>query len=541
MVPVYPAGPVKKPIDIAGRVRRALSARGLTIYQISQQSAEIFGRSSPYYIPQQFYAALAVRAASPSIYQFIALSRITKYRLTDWLAMFGFELDDIPRLQLLFPWRRTVFLDSSVYDEDQWIPWFVDRARTSELPAITPLGQLLKQTEPRRAGSLLALNTRRFLYVKVGKEDAFAFPDLVPGSIARIDVLNAGQLASGLGQSLSNRIFLVERGSHLACGHLRRINGNRLALCSTSFPYPQLELTLGRTARIIGMVDAEIHPMALQLPSSTPARTRAHAKTNAAATPDATTKLGQMIQISRMRTGLSFREASAMSRWVAKMLGDNAYFISPGTLCDYDDLSDPPRNIQKIVCLCILYCIGFWDFLRAAGLTLDLGSEPMSDELRGRTDVPPPQPPDGESAGAAGPSKDNADFLSARMGQWKEIPLFIRGALPEISGLQNLSLSDIFWVGAERDPIHPHLVNAEFVTVNRRFKKPMNSLPPPREQPVYMILKRDGGFLCGCCTQQQGTLSVHRHPQHRPAPAETERDVDAEVIGQVTAILRRFS
>jgi hypothetical protein len=514
----------------------------LTIYQISQQSVEIFGRSSPYYIPQPFYAALAARAVSPSIHQFIALSRISKYRLADWLAMFGFELDDIPRLQLLFPWRRTVFLDSSVYDEDQWIPWFVDRPRSSELPAITPLVQILKQAEPRRAGRLLALNTRRFLYVKVGREDVFAFPDLVPGSIARIDVLNAGQLASELGQTPSNRIFLVERGPHLACGHLRRINGNRVALCSTSFPYPQLELTLGRTARIVGVVDAEIHPMAPRLPSSTPARTRAHAKTDVAATPDTTTKLGELIQISRMRTGLSFREASATSRWVAKMLGDNAYFISPGTLCDYDHLSDPPRNIQKIVSLCILYCIGFWDFLRAAGLTLDfLGSDPMSDELRGRTDVPPPQPPDDESVTATRPSKDTTDFLSVRMGQWKEIPLFIRGALPEISGLQNLSLSDIFWVGAERDPIHPHLVNAELVTVNRRLKKPMSSLPSiPREQPVYMILKRDGGFLCGCCTLQQGTLSVHRHPQHRPTPVETERNIDAEIIGQVTAILRRL-
>ena len=94
---------MKLPVDIAGRVRRVLRARGLTLYQVSQMSAEIFGRYSPYFIPEYFYSALRSHGVMPSIHQFMALSRISDYRPSDWLALFGFELDNIPRLQLLNP------------------------------------------------------------------------------------------------------------------------------------------------------------------------------------------------------------------------------------------------------------------------------------------------------------------------------------------------------------------------------------------------------------------------------------------------------
>src|ERR1019366_953366 len=153
-------------MQTADRVRQILSSRGLTLYQVSQRSAEIFGQSSPYYIPQGLYHELSIGALSPKIHQLAAFSRISNYRLCDWLAIFGFRLDDIPRLQLLTPWRRTVLLDSSVYDEEQWIPWFAARTPKSPLHAIVPLGQGLKLDAPRRARELLALNKRRFLYAK---------------------------------------------------------------------------------------------------------------------------------------------------------------------------------------------------------------------------------------------------------------------------------------------------------------------------------------------------------------------------------------
>jgi len=42
-------------MDRAEQVRQILSTRGLTLYRVSQQSAEIFGRSSRFHVPHNLY------------------------------------------------------------------------------------------------------------------------------------------------------------------------------------------------------------------------------------------------------------------------------------------------------------------------------------------------------------------------------------------------------------------------------------------------------------------------------------------------------
>jgi hypothetical protein len=384
---------------------------------------------------------------------------------------------------------------------------------------------------------VLSLNTQRFLYAKIGREDILAFPDLIPGSIARIDPSLTTQSNSALTQASSSRIFLIETASRLACGRLRSIRGNRVALYSTSSSYPPLEVTLGRDARILGVVDAEIRPVGTGRPSGARAQNSARATAPLGSLQNAA-KLGQLIRMSRTRQGLSFRDASAMSRSVANVLDDQAYFASPGTLADYDRLSGVPRHIQKILSLCILYGIGFWDFLRAGKIALDsLGSDPVPDELCGR----------GAPHGSHGSEKthtgeiETPDFLYALIDQWKEIPLFLRRSLSEITALPHLSLLDFFSVARGQDSADPRLSNAALVTVNRRLKKPLDSPPPAlREEPVYMLVARDGGYLCAPCTLDRGALALHRQPSMPLVPVETETRTDVEVIGQVTAILRRL-
>jgi len=73
----------------------------------------------------------------------LALSHITDYRLSDWLAVFGFDLDVISRLQLLLRRQQTTVLDSTVYDPDAWIPWLAERPAASIALSIAPLAHLL--------------------------------------------------------------------------------------------------------------------------------------------------------------------------------------------------------------------------------------------------------------------------------------------------------------------------------------------------------------------------------------------------------------
>jgi hypothetical protein len=169
-------------MDRAEQVRQILAARGLTLYRVSQRSAEIFGRSSRFHIPHNLYHDVADPTLLPNIHQILALSHITNYRLYDWLAAFGFELDRISKLQFLIPRQRTTLLDSSVYDTHAWIPWFANRPNAGPVPPIAPLGQFLAPAAPKRAAELLALNHRRFLYCKVGEGDLHAVPPLAVSS-----------------------------------------------------------------------------------------------------------------------------------------------------------------------------------------------------------------------------------------------------------------------------------------------------------------------------------------------------------------------
>ena len=529
-------------METADRVRQILSTKGLTLYRVSQRSAEIFGRSSPYFIPQRFYSDLAAHELGPSIHQLLTLSRISDYRLCDWMAVFGFRLDNIPRLQLGLPSRRTILLDTSVYDEYQWIPWFSERQPQSFLPDIAPLGQLLKLGVPRRARELLALNKRRFLYAKVGREDVFAFPALASGSIVRIDVQRKLDLSSLPGPSPNQNIFLVENGPTLNCGHVRCLGKNQILLYSTHFPFAQVELTLGRGARILGLADAEIRPFTFQPNSQIGVGTPTASRATPAITGDPREHLQELLRMSRLRVGLSFRKASALSQSIAVTLADQMYFTAAGTLSDYESFSSPPRHIQKIISLCILYSIDFWTFLRAGGLSLAaLGNDSLPDEMIGRVGWPRIHSSD-DVVGTKRAAGKSAGFLSTLFDQWEELPLFIKDGLPTFTKLKDFSLSDIFWVGGIQNPVHPCLMGATFVTVNRRIKTPAQSTARTDwEQPLYILLKRDGSFLCGPCTLQRGVLIYDPHSDRHHSALRFRNGIDAEMIGQVTSIFRRLS
>ena len=207
-------------MDRANQVRQILSTRGLTLYRVCQQSAEIFGRSSRSYVPHNLYYDVGNPPLIPTIHQLLALSHITNYRLCDWLAVFGFDLDQISRLQLLIPRQRTTLLDSSVYDLYAWIPWFAERPKGGAVPPIAPLGQFLGAAEPRRARELLTLDKRRFLYAKVGEEGVHAFPHLAPGSVVRVDEQRSKEPLSDGENNAEGRIFLVESGFGFTCSRL---------------------------------------------------------------------------------------------------------------------------------------------------------------------------------------------------------------------------------------------------------------------------------------------------------------------------------
>jgi hypothetical protein len=530
--------------NLAEKIQSTLSLKDLTLYQVSRQSEKLYGRSSPYFLPHNLYYDIRGGTSIPSIYQSVALSRITGYRLPDWLRVFGADLENIVKLQATLPSHNTILLDSSLVDPYAWIPWVRNRIGNIPLPPIAPLSQLLELSHLRRLRSLSEAGDRGFLYAKIGYQDALAFPDLLPGSIVRVnpDIPDKPILRTN---GISSHLFVIEHCKGLFCCRLRTVGGSVIVPVSTKLSYAQVELRVPQEARLLGIVDLELRPLVMADEPRIPKELAKHWKPRPFSRKQELgplsrkQELGPLLHNARVTMRLSLREASQVTRKIADLLGDDRYFISPSSLCDYELSSAAPRHLQKDITLCSLYGLRFQTFLRAIGISPEeVGNEPMPDHFMSRFP---------REASAEEVEEDINDkpvgggFLEQLLERCEEVPFFLRESVAPLSGLGDISLNDFFWVGGKYDVVYPYLANGFLALVNRRRKRPFR-LPskPPWQQPLYVLLKRDGKYLCACCSIESSTLVVHPYSQRFYCPEQFHDHRDVEVVGQIVMIARKL-
>ena len=63
---------------------------------------------------------------------------------------------------------------------------------------------------------------------------------------------------------------------------------------------------------------------------------------------------------------------------------------------------------------------------------------------------------------------------------------------------------------------------------------------PLCQQPVYVLLKRDGTYLCACCGIESGTLVVHPYSKNFHHADVFRYRQDVEVVGQIVMIASKF-
>ncbi|HWR15467.1 MAG TPA: hypothetical protein VN577_11610 [Terriglobales bacterium] len=518
--------------ELVERIKSVLARKGLTLHLVSKQSAVLFGRSSPYYLPHNMYYELRQGRFGPSLFQLFALSQISRYRLSGWLRLFGCDVAAIPHLQIQLSTQHTILLDSAVDDPNVYIPWFRNLPPHAQIGSVVPLSQVLGWGKARPLGSLTKPTGRHFLYARIGELDAIVFPDLFAGSIVRVDpeVANA-DIPSGLNE-VSKRLFLVEHEHGLLCCRIRRTGQNRFVV-GTQWSRPNVEYSISEDVTPIGLVDLEIRSLlAPKEPKIAVEPTR-----TLEGDPDLImqTPLNALLRRARRKMGLSFRAASARSRELADLLGDEHYFVSPGTLSDYELKDALPRYFQKFISFCVVYAIPFHEIIEA----LDLHAQES-----GYESIPESTVADGlrsnlrENAALFDP--DESGFLEQLVADLEEVPFFLRGSLRYLSGLPNLSLRDFFWIGEPRRGLHPSLQGGMLVVVNRLRKRPNTSRSIPLwQQPLFVILKRDGEYLCAHCSTEKQDLILHSYAggQHS---VERFRSGNVEVIGRIVMVIRRL-
>jgi hypothetical protein len=522
-------------VELTERIHSILRIKGLSLYHASQQSAALYGRSSPYFLPHNLYYDLRRGGFTASVYQVLALSRISGYRLSDWLRVFGIDLENIPRIQVLIPRKRTVLLDTSLTDTQAWIQWFRNRPSDRPTPPVVPLALLLEPAGSRRIGSIPGAHTRGFLYAKIGTEDALACPDLLAGSVVRINPrLMAESLPAENGR-ISERIFLLEHSKGLFCSHVRRVEENVIVPVGTALAFAQIELQFPSEVRLVGVVDFEIRSL---LKGAQPVVPKDLAKRWKPGLLVAAENFGQLLGRARLNANLSFREAAVMSRTISDVLGDRRYQISPSSLCDYEILNAPPRGLHKIITLCCLYGLRFHTLLKAIEIAMEeAGTEPMPDQFMYR--LPPAEsaknsPETGETA--------RGGFFEQLTELCEEIPFFLRNALASFADLREVSLDDVFWIGGEQDVLLPYFRSGLLALVNRRRKTPFHfASKPVWKQPVYLLLQRHGKYLCACCGVENGSLVIHPYTEHFHRAVQFSHHKDIEVVGQIVAIARRLT
>jgi len=463
-------------------------------------------------IPRNFHQDLLKTTLSPDIFQVFALSVISGYRMADWLRLFGLPIEQIPRLQLSLPAKRTALLASIPFPGNADEEWTFDFRRPVE--SIYPLGRLLHANQIRLSTRVRQPQAENYLYARVGLQDAFAFPDLLPGSILRIDSRQPQRFLPLRNGETSRAFFLMEHTRGLVCCRLRRADSRRVTLHTSQLAFAEVSLELDREAQVRGVVDLEIRDLTYSKSPEVPRVLEKFWKPGSFESFERSRSLGRWIRAARLRSDLHFREASAQTAFIAEVLRDPRYFIASGSLSDYETSDTPPRHIQKILSLCAIYSLEFPTFLENVGLPL---------AKSGRDALP-------EFLSPSPPIVPTSPSLQALVGHLEGLPHFLAGSLPEVLGLANPAVRDIFWLDGKRVSFHPYLPGALLVAVDRRRKRPQPLFHVAiANQPLYLLLKRDGSYLCGRCSLEGSNLIVHPFSNGLVEAARFRNRVDAEM------------
>lgn len=527
--------------DKSNRVQAIFRSRGLTLHRVSRESLRIFESNAAYRIPHNLYSLLHDAEFIPSLQQLCALSRITGYELADWMLVFGIELVMIPQLQAVLPSKRTKLIDFSPFNT-LVIP------ETSYDSQIGPDSHRIALSEDQlRAGARPDYGERHAvgevagsLYAKIGVEDALAFPDLLPGSIVRLNPYSSLPLRSA-SAGPHGKLHLVEHGKGIWCSRLAVGEDGRIRPTGNLLAFGNPEFRVPTEARILGMVDMEIRWLNGFLDPKVPSEFARSWQPTALYPPDSKpgsgSRLGEFVRSARLRAGLTFRAASALSRRIADYLSNDRYFAASGTLSDYEVRNAPPRNVEKVVSLCILYGIPFSNFLMAIGLEpQEVGHDPVpQDILRSRVEIV------GQKKVSNRFSQGYDGDPSAQTDSFGDLPSGLIEALFELSGIPRPTSRDIYRLGPESEILIPYSGDNVLTLVNRQRKSPVrHSSKPKWQQPVYLLRRRNGRFICGPCGLDKDLLTVYPDSQDPRPTIRLWNGRDAEVVGQVVAIVRRI-
>ena len=324
-----------------GHVKYVLKLAGLTVSQASELTAIRYGRGTPYYVPPTFLYKIR-RGITPHVCQLVALSQLTDCRFADWMNLCGFDLRLILPLQLEVHTERTAM--------------------------ITPALKVSPREFACMEASSRISRSDRYYFVKIGSDDNVVYPKLLPGSVVRADRYYSAPVWSCARSD--ELLWLVEHPGGLACCHIKRIDSEHIVLLPSRSPLSAWPLRLSSEARILGLIDLELRPRRSE-PFEATYKGMKSEKVATIPGDDQKASLSTLLRSSRARAGLTLRAAQHKTVRIAQLLQNPEYRIPLGLLSDYEATDRFPRHIAKIITLCVIYGIDFWQMMKAGGSSID--------------------------------------------------------------------------------------------------------------------------------------------------------------------------
>src|SRR5246127_3057304 len=247
----------------------------------------------------------------------------------------------------------------------------------------------------------------------------------------------------------------------------------------------------------------------------------------------------EQLKAIRTRLGITTREVAELSQKLADTEGNPESAISNAWLTQVEN-SDSVPSIFKLYSLSVIFRIKFNDLLMLFGVDLQKINQRQSELQLPDTHLVQMEVYDPERT-VSFPIRfdrsfdiDNTNLLNRMVETWGEVPISL------IQGL-DLRHSLYGYVGLQDFTLHPLLRPGSFVQIDQRVRK----IRPARwrtehDRPIYFVELRDG-YACAWCDLQEGHLLLLPHPLSPVSVRRFSYGVEAEIVGQVTAVAMRLT
>lgn len=241
----------------------------------------------------------------------------------------------------------------------------------------------------------------------------------------------------------------------------------------------------------------------------------------------------------RARLGITTREVAEFSQKIAESAGNPEFQISNAWLTQIEN-SDSVPSIFKLYSLSAIYRLKFTELLFLYGLDLQMLSQHQLAAPLPNTHLTTLDVYDADRA-ISFPVRfdrsfdlDNSSLLSRLVELWGEVPIAL---------IQHLDIrhSQYGYVGLQDFTLYPLLRPGSFVQIDSRVRK----VQPLRwrtefDRPIYFVELRNG-YACSWCDLLDDQLLLLPHPLSPCSVRKFKYGIDAEIVGQVTAVAMRLS